>query len=355
MAPTTIRRFPWLPESVESENILRIDWSGYSQIEACFRRAGHLLAWRRERDYDDEAQSFGKAIHAALDWRQRHFGSGPYGPRCQREMEDVLKRHFDDVTLPEGEYRTLGRAKDVIGHYNATWPSEDFEIVASERAAERELGTAWFTTDDGQLGGERGAVKVIWQGKTDGIWRDREGRNHGKDTKTSSRDEFADVEGRGVSKGEAKYKMSGQFKGYCWLFSGDEFGQVRDFILDQVIVRKPIMRRTAASAPENECKRHPFRFTDQQIDEWQRDTLAVISAWLTASARKDLPPPMMTTNCAWPTVCQFLACCENANEDDRIRWLLSGNYRDRTWDPMAKEDERRTTTNDKLRHDKENV
>jgi hypothetical protein len=249
-------------------------------------------------------------------------------------MEAALERSYRTFSLPPDDYRTLGRAKEAVGAYQATFPDEPFKILGSERAAEKPLGRVSYG-----LASTR--CNIIWQGRTDGIWENPDtGERSVKDTKTASRDEFAGDEDGEFSKGDAKYMMSGQFMGYCWLLSGAEFGQITGAVLDQVVVRRPVARVTSKTAPQNECKRRFFHYEPEQIDEWRRDTLANIAEWLTACASPELPPPMTRTNCAWPRVCGYFNSCVQKGEAARMERLAGPRFRDRTWNPLQDEHDR---------------
>lgn len=329
------RKFPWMPASVELEGRLAIDNTGYQNIEVCARKAAIVLSFKREAVSEPWDLVAGRAVHEALDVRQQALMAGEKDSgRLQTLMEATLESFFDRLKtpLPPDEYRTLGRLKDVVGNYQQAFGVEPFEILASEQAVERELGSVrWWDS----LLGEWCRCSVFWQGKLDGLWRNPDtGELCVKDTKTSSRDEFAGGEEGEWSKGEAKYQMSGQLQGYCWLLSMPE-RPVTGAVLDAVIIRKPVQRVTVKTPPQNECKRRFFSWTPAQIEEWRRDTLENISQWLTACAKPgQQPPPMIRSSCAWPQVCQFYCSCVQPTEAARMEKLAGARFRERTWDPM---------------------
>ena len=342
--------YPWLPESVETSNELRIDWTTYQNIEACKRRAAIVASLKRELAVDPWDFVAGRAVHEALDVRQKAIMMGSKAGLLGA-MEHVLEAFFKPqckacqgegcgdckgmgslpLVVPVDEYRTLGRLKDVVGVYDQTFPDEPFEILESEQAGERELGDV-----DYRVMRSVETVKVWWQFKIDGVWRNPDtGELNVKDTKTSSRDEFADSEGGEFSKGEAKYQMSGQFMGYCWSKSAPE-QPVTGAVLDQIVIRKPVQRVTAKTPPQNEAKRRFFRWTPGQLNEWRSDVLANIGEWLTACAKaNNEPPPMTRTNCAWPRVCPYFSSCVQPTENERMMKLAGTKYRERTWNPLT--------------------
>lgn len=313
-----------LPPGVIEDGVLRIDWSGFGKIQHCWREAWHLLAHRREPDYRDEAMGFGSAVHEALDWRQRAMMAGTYeAARTLAEMETIIEAAYQGVELDDDEFRTEGRAKETCALYLKNFPDEPFDVLASEQAMERELGTAIMEVVPAHAGPvELRPIRVIWQGRVDGIWRDRRTMKRTiKDSKTMKECQ--------LEREMAKYKMSGQMKMYCWM------ADCEDAVIDVIVNRKPLQRVTAASAPRTEFHRLAFHYDQAVIDECRRDILKILSDWLTACAHPTEPPPMNLTSCAWPRVCPYLACCENSQEEDRMRWLMSGNYRLNEWNPMA--------------------
>lgn len=301
-----------------SNNILRIDWTGYSGILKCKRYAWHREILRRISATRNPALGFGSAIHAGLSIFQQALMSGK---QLNLDwLEKKVEDYFIGVNLEEGEHRTCGRAKEVLLSYMQNYKMDDFRVEANEMSGEKELGQV---SVNGKI------VEVIWQGRCDGIWRVGD-LICVKDTKTTSY--FSSLE-----RERQKYSMSGQFKGYCWLF-GDfqKFGPIRDAVVDLIVVRAPLIRPRKDSPPRTEFIRFNVHFEDCVIEQWQRETLREIRDWLVAC--ENPPPPMNTMSCTWPKPCEYLAVCENALEADRMAWLESGAYQDQTWSCMEIEE-----------------
>ena len=329
-----------LPESVLREGVLRIDWTSFSSIAKCWRAGWHRVALNRVPAAWNGPQGFGRAIHAGLDARQK-AGSGPYAPSVLAAMEQAALAEFKDVQLGEDEWKTPGRAVEVLGLYQQEYPEEPFDILGSEMCRERELGvmrveglSALRTPLAGDsdwhkvAGDER--VRIFWQGRTDGLWRDRRsGRVAVKDTKTTEYYDDPDAKRR-------EFKLSPQMVMYCWLFSDGEFGQIRDAVIDLIVCRKPIARQTAKSKPRNEFARFIMSYTDAQIEECKRGILQQLSAWLSACAQPE--PPAMTGapfTCVFSRGgCPYLQVCEQADERSRMAWLNSGQFKASDFDPM---------------------
>ena len=323
---------PKLPPGVLEKGELRIDGSGFARIQQCWTMAWYELAHRRVLDYRDSARGFGTALHAARQVQRQGWGHGPYDKACQKAMEKAIDSEFAGVELEEGEYRTAGRAKELIGLYLQRYPEENFDVVASELSAEKVLGEVVWTHS---VGGAR-TCTVIWQGRTDEIARDRvSGKAVILDLKTAQ-EAYLDHEVN-------TYKMSVTLPMYCWLFSGERFGQfgeINDAVIDLAICRKPLQRPTAKSAPRNEFYRMTFTYSPARINEVKRNVLTVLGAWLTACGHHSEPPPMTgaPAEChRYKRPCAFLQVCEQATLKRRLAWLYgSAEFKDNEWNPMAK-------------------
>lgn len=328
-----------LPPGVAECGELRIDHSTYSNILKCFRYAWHSACLQRVPSGWQRNLGFGTAVHAALHERQVGLMKGEGAAATSLAMSATIDKAFAGAVLAEDEYLHAGRAKDCCELYQLEYASdiENFEIVASERSGERELGVAWMQgprPDHVFSYGEKVAgltpVKVIWQGKTDGIWRDRRtGKNAPKDTKTTG--ELGDAE-----KKRDEFRLSRQLMMYCWLFE-PEFGEMREAVVDLIVVRKPVGRVTAATKPRTEFYRYILDYTTAQIEEAKCEILQMIGFWLTACASPSAPPPMTGAplECVWGSGCAYLAVCKNRTESERMMWLNSGAFQANTFNPMA--------------------
>lgn len=312
-----------LPPNLLSTGELRIDWSGFSRILECHRKAWHLLCHRRELDGYAAALTYGSAIHAGLDVWQQHLMTGSTDRSAiLSAMEAAAATAFTGIEVPDGEWRTLGRAIETLGLYvDARWDEDrTFNIIESEKYHERTLGVI----------NPRGLrpIHVIWQGKIDGVWEDpRNGNRIIKDSKTSSKQFELHGPSGGPGRDVVRYQQSGQFQGYCFLTSSTAA------IVDIITGLPPLQRPTAKSPPRNSFDRQTFEWTADQLSAWQRRTLHQINQWLEAIALGDPTLLFHTNACAWPTVCPYYSACEQKTEEMRMRWLASGRFRDYTWNP----------------------
>lgn len=312
------------PLPIIKDGAIRIDNSGCEAIQHCPRYAWQLLMLRRTSAARDPAKAFGTAIHAALEHRYRKLGARAVDKETALEQEAILAKHFEGVELPLDEHRNLGGAKDVIGHYNATHGAELFDVLATELPYERELGVV--EVHDGPMSV---CVPLIYQGKTDGILR-YAGRPRIRDFKTTT---FYTAE-----REHAKWTMSGQMRGYCWLFSDPAlaYGTIRTAQLDIMVLRPPLQRVTSKSLPRVQVERLEYSYTDTEIEEWRLDTLRIVENWVNQCVGG--PPPMHRRACAWPTRCQFFDVCSCGTEEQRMAWLQSGAFVDNTWNPLKHEE-----------------
>jgi hypothetical protein len=136
-----------LPPDLLRTGVLRIDWSGFSRILECHRKAWHLLCHRRELDGYTAALTYGSAIHAGLDTWQQHLMRGSTDrPEILTAMEASAEREvFSTVSnCPKSEWRHLGRAKEVLGLYlDERWDEDrSFKILESENITTRSSATS---------------------------------------------------------------------------------------------------------------------------------------------------------------------------------------------------------------------
>jgi hypothetical protein len=199
-----------LPPDILRTGVLRIDWSGFSRILECHRKAWHLLCHRRELDGYTAALTYGSAIHAGLDTWQQHLMRGStdrpdhphrHGSSRSRASSTRSKcpKRMAHPRSCQGSARPLRRRP--LGRRSRLQDPRD------EKYHERPLGTI----------NPRGLreIQVIWQGKIDGVWQDpRNGAKIIKDSKTSSKQfELHGPLGGGPGRDIVRYRQSGQFHG----------------------------------------------------------------------------------------------------------------------------------------------
>jgi CRISPR/Cas system-associated exonuclease Cas4 (RecB family) len=306
---------PILPSGLD-QGVFKTDWSTFSHGLDCARKWWFTACWRRRRVEKAPARDFGSAMHEALHARQellmRESDAG--AKEQMRVMERALEAVYKEIVLPAEDHRTLGRAIEIAALYVKEHDPEPFEIVESEQALERELGEVELHSRS--FPSRR--ITVVWQGKIDGIWRRRDtGQMAVKDSKTMEQGDF-DRELR-------KYRMSGQFRMYCWMKG------LAEAVEDVIVVRPPLLRPTAKSKPREEFWRVVQDYSEEEIEETRADTLRQIKGLLEL-ASEPLPPPGNSRHCHW---CEFYGVCEQRGWRARVDWLMSGEFEANTWNPMG--------------------
>jgi len=306
-------------KEVYENDTLTLSPSSFGTIQECFQKGLWNVGFRRVPDYSNFDQQFGRILHGSLDIRQRGFDKDP--KELLSEIENYIEAEYAKFDLPDEEYRHSGRAKELAGLYAQHYADDNtrFETVGSEVREVRELGKVvlWRGTLD-----ER-EVTIRVQGIADGIWRDRDtGNLCVKDTKTSKSDR--------TEHKFYEYKMSVQFKLYCWLFSEVYRQKIRDVVVDLIVCRKPLSRVTPKSLPREVFERFNLTYSDLEIERQCDDVLNVSRDFLENCLKED--HAAMTgapRSCVWPTRCPYYDVCDNDKDEDKLKWLGTQSFKDK--------------------------
>lgn len=84
------------------------------------------------------ALNYGGAVHEAL--RIRYTSPGLSLATAEELQVQALGRWFDAHPQPSDEWRSAGRAQDLIRAYNETYPAHDWEVLAVEEEFEVQVG-----------------------------------------------------------------------------------------------------------------------------------------------------------------------------------------------------------------------
>ena len=142
------------------------------------------------------------------------------------------------------------------------------------------------------------------------------------DTKTSKSDR--------ISAKFDEYKMSVQFKLYCWLFSKFYGKPIRDVVVDLIVCRKPLSRITPKSLPREVFERFTMTYTDQQIQRQCDDVLSVSKSFLENCLREDHAAMTGAPRaCVWPSKCPYYDVCDNEKDEDKLKWLGTMSFKDK--------------------------
>lgn len=304
----------------------RIDNSGLGIIKQCPRKAYYKLVLRRTPAGARPALDFGKAIHAALEGPVSGltFGAALHEalehadktePSVERAME-ALDKAFAGMEVPEDEYRTLGRAREVIAAYIKEWAGDKLRVLSVEKP---------FCVPLGRIEGVIAEpVYVFWAGKIDKIALNHNDTLWVVDHKTGAKE---------GEKDHMSWENASQFKGYVFAMEQSLPGRkVEGAIIDRIIVRPPTATITKKTKPRNQFFRIPVRFSPETIVEWQQDTLRHISTWLTYC--RDESFPMNDGSCADYGGCPFWNVCTVSDHSCRSSILNGLDFKNDEWDPL---------------------
>lgn len=303
--------------------------SGLDLLKACQRHWSFRYLWRRQRATFSASQVAGKAFHAALQLRYQMARSGPVTPEVQEAMEARLSEGFQGVELPLDEHRTETRFREVLRGFNKHYGAENFEVLGCEVPLAVPLGEVeppdgFWMAATGRTNFKEGSfykkpVRVVLKGIIDRLLRMADGTVMVADTKTMS--DWKEQQ-------QTAWQAAAAPKAYAWGLQElsrrhPELGlptQVHGFLLEAVVVRKPLSPDTQAKAeksaayaaklrPREEFFRLPFYYSQESLEEWRANTLAWVRTLLDNYARGELPYNERHC-CNWYSGnCPFWDCC----------------------------------------------
>lgn len=316
------------------DNCLFIDNSSLEYIITCPRSAEYYINQKRERNRDRSALKFGGILHKILETRYRDFDSRPITDVVQARMLQVCLAEFNEYTPPEDDYRNYQMAVDFIDEYCAVYRNEPFDILTlpgGKPAVELPFAVPLFTLDvghsitvrnpDGSITQQSpGSITIIWQGRSDLLYR-REGSIYGMDHKSTS------MMGPLYFK---EFELSGQIRGYSWAL-GKLIGQaIKGFTINGLGIRKP-----TKTGKKLELQRYTIDFSDDNLCEWQEDTITAITTYLHQCFDGFLP-----RHHKWCIgkygACQFFDVCTLPREQRELM-LSTNDYKTVTWNPLNNE------------------
>lgn len=315
---------PLLKTDKEGHTYLGLDGSALEEFMRCPRAFLFKHFYKRVKANEKSDLTFGRYCHRALEFGREH-------------VDRVLEECYSTGPLPEDDFRTLARAKELMhayyegyiwgtpgtaGHYeHPGYKEENWRVLSTEKDFSRPLASY---VNPGPY-----SLEVRWEGvkdrvveASDGLWV--------VDAKTCK--EF-NQETYWRAYGGAHTAMLG----YCW-DAFHEYGRLpQGYIIDVLCCRKPLQRPTAASAPRNQFERRAFRLKEGDLERWERNTLAVIrnllacveSGYYSQHDRKGF-------NCAW---CEYADICAQPDDRSALNLLGSGEFRDYTWTPQKRDEQ----------------
>ncbi len=223
----------------------------------CQRAGQHHTIDGRVSSGSNSAQNFGGAIHYALEYLYKRYGTTP-GPNCRAEMHQVLTDWFKEKPAPLECYRTLSLATQVVDAYLEKYKSEEWAVAHVNGQPAVEMPFALPLTRIHVK--PHGWLTMMFCGKIDLIVLEH--RDFWTlDTKTSK------MAGASV---QAEQQMSFQWPGYCHalreLTGITPYGAMVNFIR----VREPNKKGPEDYTPEQIAKRKYKPRKPVELDDFQR-------------------------------------------------------------------------------------
>lgn len=328
------------------DNSALVDW------QTC-KRLWELKDLRRYASTDEAAgRNFGSAIHRALETRYKLIGPGPVTPECEAAMNDALARYFSESPAPAMDFRGLSHAQKFLAVYNTVYPHEPFRILTTTKGepfVERTFALP-FGEVNGQCpkckgrglesrtvdadypcpmchGKKYAPIRIVYTGKID-LAIEQGGDQWTKDHKTTF--QF----GRTI---DMDWAVDGGQTGYVWAFSQTMGRRPRGFLINAMRVRKPSKADAYGdSAPidSSDFKRLPFDVSQEDLDDWREDTLALVEEILWCHARGYFSRSRKACVGKYGP-CDFYNVC-SVQRSARQQILESNLYEENVWTPLNK-------------------
>lgn len=314
---------------IPEDYILRIDNSTLERFQTCPRSAYYYVIARKQKP-GSPALQLGTAVHVALETFYLHGFTDESLKIAKNRVSVIYNLNPTNVD----EYRNEEFAKNVVDAYFDEWASkEHFKAIEHdgrpfvERPFEIELGVIAVNdvlplTQKELL--NEGDMRQLYVRNLFVVWTGR------IDLAVNHFDSLAVVDHKTTSMmGEmffGQFALGQQPIGYCWALSKLLKARVRKFILNAIACRKPTKTGTSV-----ECKRQVFNYTDAQLDEWEHDTMVLVSDFVSHVLRGYFP--MSRVWCIGKYgYCPYHEVC-TLDGDARDTMLHTMLYTDVDWDP----------------------
>lgn len=337
-----------LPPLPLVDNCLFIDNSSWMEgMSSCYRYLEYKSIRLRVPTAEKPSLNFGSAIHLALEYRYKNYGSKPVDDAYYAHIAEMLTQFFAEHPTPADDWRTLNWAMEVITKYNAKYDLEGFntlidvdgkplvEMSFSLPIAYRYEGMLhpWSKTADEYC--PKSAIKIMYSGKID-LPISQDGNLYVMDHKTTSMlgAMFWD-----------EMRMSSQQRGYVYSFErltghqlhGYMINAIRTKVPPQYVLNNAPSRAGAKLSPaqwwDESFQRERFLLKPGEGEQWFQNTLSLIEEFFFHYDRGYMP--MKTKWCAFYGKCPYYEVCQLVPED-RLFLLNSGQFVDNVWSPLNK-------------------
>lgn len=318
---------PFLPLK---NGALFIDNSVMDEWNECPEQFKNRFLLNRVGAFEKPALNFGSGIHIALAAIERGL------PLDQALL--VMACHFEHNPQPETDHRSAGHAEETIRRYVKNHEVDKWEVLQTDKGPFVEFPFAYRLFDyDWPLNGAiaHGYTPIFFCGKIDlAIRRPMDGSKWVVDHKTTFQ------LGKMLT---YEMKATPQMKGYCWAFKR-AFGELpAGYIVDAIrssVPTQKLMDEVRFSEDTSKLDkwwgeqfyREAFYVDQGQIDEWERNTIALVEEMLWHYSRGYFPLRRKWC-CNKYGRCQYYDVCD-LPVAQRPLALSSNLFIDDTWTPL---------------------
>ena len=326
--PTGPRRY-LLSHHHEDNYALQIDNTSLESWNTCPRSGEYRLIAGRVSP-GRTALVYGGAVHAGLEHLYRNFSNfnddEVLAEACQETIDSF------EAPVPFDEWRTPDKAVDTLRRYVKEYKREPFTLLGDGIevpfsvplcvvSVNTQLPSICFDPNDfPDVQGDYvnvDDIHVYWTGRID-LALVMDGHAWVMDHKTTS------ILGPTFW---GNFELSAQTLGYTWAAQ-----QIFDRTFSGLIVNAIVGRKPTKTGVGCEFHRQRFPYRQSQLNEWERNTSALVSDFIADLCREYFP--MRTAWCMGKYgKCPYHDVC-TLPEDQRQSLLYSDHYVDNTWSPL---------------------
>jgi len=312
------------------DDCLFIDNSSMEVFTTCARAAQYYIIRKRELNRPRSALEFGKIIHHILEARYR-LGTSQIDQPVLDAMHTKLNAGFQTYVPDLEDFRNYSTGVGFIEEYAKVYPFEEFTICQTDKSCIElpfalPIGTIeindtiWVREPDGLIRQRYvGTIQIVWKGKIDMIVRQPSTAPFVFDHKTTS------MMGPSFF---GEFELSHQMHGYVWAANKLLGEPVAGVIINGLGIRKPT--RTGKAF---EFIRHQVHVYPQLLEEWQQDTIHIVSDFVAMAIRGYMPKHTKWCHGKYGA-CQFKSVCSLPDPSHRDLLLETNEYKAVTWDPL---------------------
>jgi hypothetical protein len=227
---------------------------------------------------------------------------------------------LQDNPQPTGDFRDYQHACRVMEAYNNAYRVEPFALLKTRTG--KPIVESSFAFPFGTVG----TTPIIYTGKIDVGIEDNNG-TWSFDHKTTF--QFGDTF-------DSQMQMDGGQLGYCWALGQFVGKKPSGYLIDAVRIRKPNLKKAefggAAAVDASDFKRIPFTVSEDALDDWRTDTLALIADMLRYHSLSYFPRHRWQCTNKFGKCDMFDVC--SLPRQFREHALGSDMYEDNVWSPL---------------------